>query len=89
MLRGERPVIRSDGTFVRDYFYVEDGAAAYMLLAERLAADPELRGEAFNFSNETQVTVLELVDRSSALMDSDLEPDVRNEAIARDPRIST
>ena len=35
MLRGERPVIRSDGQFVRDYFYVEDGAAAYMLLAER------------------------------------------------------
>ena len=44
VLRGERPVIRSDGQFVRDYFYVEDGAAAYMLLAERLAADPELRG---------------------------------------------
>ena len=42
VLRGERPVIRSDGTFVRDYFYVEDGAAAYMLLAEQLAADPEL-----------------------------------------------
>ena len=38
---------------VRDYFYVEDGAAAYMLLAERLAADPTRRGEAFNFSNET------------------------------------
>ena len=36
VLRGERPVIRSDGQFVRDYFYVEDGAAAYMLLAERL-----------------------------------------------------
>ena len=43
VLRGERPIIRSDGTFVRDYFYVEDGAAAYMLLAERpalAATDP-------------------------------------------------
>ena len=40
MLRGERPVIRSDGKFVRDYFYVEDGAAAYMLLAEQLAGRP-------------------------------------------------
>ena len=57
------PVIRSDGQFVRDYFYVEDGAAAYMLLAEQLAARPELRGQAFNFSNEIQVTVLDLVDR--------------------------
>ena len=53
-LRGERPVIRSDGTLVRDYFYVEDGAAAYMLLAESLAESPELRGEAFNFSNGQQ-----------------------------------
>ncbi|HKB36296.1 MAG TPA: NAD-dependent epimerase/dehydratase family protein, partial [Gemmataceae bacterium] len=61
LLRGERPVIRSDGLFVRDYFYVEDGVLAYMLLAERLAADPTLRGEAFNFSNEIQVTVLDLV----------------------------
>ena len=36
LLRGQRPVIRSDGTMIRDYFYVEDGVAAYMLLAERL-----------------------------------------------------
>ncbi|MGH2505530.1 MAG: NAD-dependent epimerase/dehydratase family protein, partial [Ktedonobacterales bacterium] len=42
VLRGERPVIRSDGSYIRDYFYVEDGAAAYMLLAERMAAQPEL-----------------------------------------------
>jgi len=80
VLRGQRPIIRSDGQYVRDYFYVEDGAAAYMLLAERLAGNPDLRGQAFNFSNETQVTVLELVKRILALMDSDLEPDVRNEA---------
>lgn len=80
VLRGQRPVIRSDGRFVRDYFYVEDGAAAYMLLAEQLAARPELRGEAFNFSNELQITVLELVQRILALMGSDLEPEVRNEA---------
>jgi CDP-glucose 4,6-dehydratase len=79
-LRGERPIIRSDGKYVRDYFYVEDGAAAYMTLAEHLAANPGLRGEAFNFSNETQVTVLELVSRILAQMESDLEPEVRNEA---------
>ena len=80
VLRGQRPVIRSDGNYVRDYFYVEDGAAAYMLLAERLAAQLDLRGEAFNFSNELQVTVLELVRRILTLMGSDLEPEVRNEA---------
>ncbi len=80
VLRDQRPVIRSDGTFIRDYFYVEDGAAAYMLLAERMASDPSLRGEAFNFSNEIQVTVGDLVDRILQLMGSNLEPDVRNEA---------
>jgi CDP-glucose 4,6-dehydratase len=80
ILRGQRPVIRSDGNYVRDYFYVEDGAAVYMMLAECLAARPELRGEAFNFSNELQVTVLDLVDRIRVLMGSELRPDVRNEA---------
>jgi CDP-glucose 4,6-dehydratase len=80
VLRGDRPVIRSDGTFVRDYFYVEDGAAAYMTLAEWLADHPEGKGEAFNFSNEEQITVTELVRRILELMESEAEPEVRNEA---------
>jgi CDP-glucose 4,6-dehydratase len=80
VLRGQRPLIRSDGKPVRDYFYVEDGVAAYLLLAERLHAEPHLRGEAFNFSNETPVTVLELVQRILDRMESRLEPDVRDEA---------
>ena len=80
VLRGQRPIIRSDGQHVRDYFYVEDAAAAYILLAERLAENSDLRGQAFNFSNETPVTVLELVNRILVLMGSDLKPDVRDEA---------
>lgn len=80
ILRGQRPVIRSDGQHIRDYFYVEDGAAVYMLLAEKLANNPDLRGHAFNFSNEIQATVLDIVQKLLSLMKSDLEPDVRNEA---------
>lgn len=80
VLRGQRPIIRSDGQFIRDYFYAEDGAMANMVLAEKLAENRGLSGEAFNFSNEIQVTVLELVGRILKLMNSDLEPDVRNEA---------
>jgi CDP-glucose 4,6-dehydratase len=79
VMRGQRPVIRSDGQYVRDYFYVEDGAAAYMLLAAQLAARPALRGEAFNFSNEVQVTVLELVDMILRAMDVTFTPDIRRE----------
>ena len=80
VIRRRRPVIRSDGDFTRDYFYVEDGAAAYMHVAQRLAERPELRGEAFNFSNEKPVTVMAVVRRVLDLMQSDLEPEVRNEA---------
>jgi len=80
VLREQRPIIRSDGEYVRDYFYAEDGAAANMVLAEALAANPDLRGQAFNFSNEIQVTVLELVNRLLALMNSKLEPEIRSEA---------
>ncbi len=81
LIRHERPVVRSDGQFVRDYFYVEDGAAAYMHLAEQLAARPdELRGQAFNFSNENPVTVLQIVAEVSRVTGSPLVPEVRNEA---------
>ena len=80
VLRREAPVVRSDGKFVRDYFYIEDGAAAYMLLSERLASDDSLRGQAFNFSNESQISVLELVDLILRKMKSPLRPNILNEA---------
>ena len=80
VLRGQRPIIRSDGQYVRDYFYIEDGAAAYILLAEKLGQNPSLSSEAFNFSNETPLSVLELVERILQLMGSGLKPIIRNEA---------
>ena len=80
LLRGERPIVRSDGAYVRDYFYVEDGAAAYMLMAERLAGDPSLAGRAFNFSYERPLSVLDMVGRVAAAVGVAAEPDVRNEA---------
>jgi CDP-glucose 4,6-dehydratase len=80
VLRGERPVIRSDGTLIRDYFYVEDGVGAYMQLAEALRNRPELAGEGFNFSNELQLTVLDLTRKILDHMGTNLVPDIRNEA---------
>lgn len=79
IIRGQRPVIRSDGNYIRDYFYVEDGAAAYMLLAEQLGTRPELAGEAFNFSNEIQVSVREIVEHILTEMASELQVEIRNE----------
>lgn len=79
ILRGQQPIIRSDGQYIRDYFYVEDGAAAYMLLAEKLASKPDLRGEAFNFSNEIQITVADLVKMILQHMGSEMQPVILNE----------
>ena len=80
IIRGQRPVIRSDGKFVRDYFYIADGAAAYIMLAEKVAGNSALHGEAFNFSNENPVSVLEIVERIIKLMDFKLKPIILNEA---------
>jgi CDP-glucose 4,6-dehydratase len=77
LLRGERPVIRSDGTMVRDYLYVVDGALAYLRLVEAMAHDAGVVGEAFNFSTETPLTVLELVTALQKAAGTDLELDIQ------------
>ena len=79
VLNDEHPVIRSDGTLVRDYFYIEDAVEAYLLLAEKME-NKEIHGEAFNFSNELQITVLEMVEKILEIMGSNLKPVILNEA---------
>lgn len=80
LLNDERPVIRSDGSYIRDYFFVEDGVEAYLHLAEAMDR-LELGGHAFNFSNELQISVLDLVNRLTQLMGrTDLAPVVLNQA---------
>ena len=79
VLFGESPVIRSDGTLVRDYFYIEDAVGAYLMLAEKMA-ELKIGGEAFNFSNEIQVTVLDLTRRILKLLKSGLKPTILNQA---------
>lgn len=79
-LVGERPLIRSDGTFVRDYFYVRDAVDAYLQLAERMD-DPSFHGQAFNFGTETPLAVLDVVKVILERMRrTDLEPNVLGEA---------
>ena len=80
VLRNERPEVRSDGTLVRDYFYVRDAVAAYLALAERLPGEG-ISGQAFNFGNEKPLSVLEVVDGIlKAMGRPDLPPLIRNEA---------
>jgi CDP-glucose 4,6-dehydratase len=85
-LAGQRPIVRSDGTLVRDYFYVEDAAAAYLHLAERMQA-LELRGEAFNFGTSDPKSVLEMVALVLAACGrEDLEPIVQGHVSHEIPR---
>ena len=79
-LHGERPVIRSDGSPVRDYLSVQDAVSAYLSLAERMD-DPAIHGQAFNFGTGEPVSVLDLTRRVLAAAGrADLEPLVQNNA---------
>ena len=78
VIKNERPVIRSDGTFIRDYIFILDAVEAYLLLAEKMS-DKSIHGEAFNFSNESQKTVLEITREILRLMNrEDLQPKILN-----------
>jgi CDP-glucose 4,6-dehydratase len=79
IINNQQPIIRSDGTYIRDYFYVKDAAEAYILLAENLDR-PEIRGQAFNFSTKNKITVLELVNTILKLMNSTVKPAILNVA---------
>lgn len=91
VLEGQRPIIRSDGTLVRDYLHVDDAAAGVLLLAASVAARGDLTGLAFNFAAGNRVSVLEMVQRILALMESSLEPTIEGRALQEIPeqRLST
>ena len=80
LLRGERPVIRSDGTPERDYIYVEDAADAYLAVAGSLG-DPSNHGRAWNAGSGEPVSVLEVVRRLIAVSGRDLEPDIQGTGV--------
>ena len=85
LLLGEPPLIRSDGSLVRDYLYVKDGVAAYLRLAEAMAADRAVVGEAFNVSAEEPLSVLEMVARLQEAAGTALEPVILDEAAGEIP----
>jgi CDP-glucose 4,6-dehydratase len=87
VLDGERPVLRSDGTMIRDYIYVRDVVLAYLLLAERMD-DPEIHGHAFNLSGEEPLSVIAMVERILALAGRiDLQPVILGEATNEIPQL--
>ncbi len=75
IIHNENPVIRSDGTYIRDYFYVEDAVDAFLALAEKLGRK-EVQGQAFNFSPENRISVMELVGKILKISGSGLKPEI-------------
>jgi len=80
VLRGRRPQLRSDGTLLRDYLYVEDAAEAYLVLAQAMMAGNVPPGSAYNFSMNEPMTVLDMAKRILRAAGSSLEPEVLGSA---------
>lgn len=75
VLEGEAPVLRSDGTLMRDYLFVADAAVGVLLLARAVRDRSDVRGEAFNLASETRAPVIDVVRRILAQMGAeDIEP---------------
>ncbi|HVU26913.1 MAG TPA: NAD-dependent epimerase/dehydratase family protein [Verrucomicrobiae bacterium] len=79
VLRGERPVIRSNGLFERDYVYVEDAVAAFLAIGERIE-QPGVQGQLFRVATGVKTSVLSVVQQIIQLAGQpDLTPQVLNE----------
>ncbi len=80
LLRGEQPILRSDGTFLRDYIHVDDVVGSYVALAEHCHEDG-VRGKGFNFSNEQPLSVMDIYQACCAAAGQpDAEPKILNNA---------
>ncbi|HET9962863.1 MAG TPA: NAD-dependent epimerase/dehydratase family protein [Nitrospiraceae bacterium] len=84
---GKPPTLRSNGRFTRDFLYVEDAVEVQLLVAERLACDPTIYGEAFNFSYGERIEVREVVSRICRLLNAPFGPIVNENATAEIPHI--
>ncbi|GAB6157523.1 GDP-mannose 4,6-dehydratase [Desulfotomaculum varum] len=73
VLEDRVPTIRSDGSPLREYLYIEDAVAAYLLLAEHLHR-PAVMGQAFNFAPHRPISVLEMVQTIIKISGKNLQP---------------
>ena len=79
VLRNEQPIVRSDGTFKRDFIYVKDAVHGYLTLAEQIERE-DVRGQAFNFGMSHPISVLEMINSIIELSDfPNLKPIILDE----------
>ncbi|HMD81781.1 MAG TPA: NAD-dependent epimerase/dehydratase family protein [Anaerolineales bacterium] len=87
ILEGDVPILRSNGRFTRDFLYIEDAVDAQLLLAERLAENPGLYGEAFNFSYGERIEVRDIAQRICQMLDAPDNVLVNEKSTAEIPHI--
>ncbi|MGH6610682.1 MAG: GDP-mannose 4,6-dehydratase [Burkholderiaceae bacterium] len=88
ILQDQRPTLRSNGRFTRDFLYIEDAVDVQLLLAERLAEDQQLYGEPFNFSYGERIEVIDIVRQVCRLLNASVEPAVNEKTTAEIPHIA-
>lgn len=80
LFRNQRPIVRSDGSYTRDYVFVMDAVDAYLAMAEAVSL-PAIQGQAFNFGPAKPLTVLEIIALLTKLMGKEhLSPEIQNTA---------
>ena len=80
IIEGKQPVIRSDGSFERDYMFIKDAVRSYLTLAENLHRK-EIIGQAFNFGSEEKISVLDLFKKILKIMGKeDVKPKILGQA---------
>ena len=87
IIQGNVPTLRSNGRFTRDFLYIEDAVDAQLLLAERLAENPALYGEAFNFSYGERIEVRDIAQRVCQILDAPSDLLVNEKCAAEIPHI--
>ena len=87
ILEGDVPILRSNGRFTRDFLYIEDAVDAQLLLAERLAENPGLYGEAFNFSYGDRIEVRDVAQRICQMLNAPVDLVVNEKSTAEIPHI--
>jgi CDP-glucose 4,6-dehydratase len=67
--------VRSDGTYVRDYIYVEDVADGYIYLLKNM---DKARGQVYNFSSDDNFSVKDLIQKASEYFGEEIPYVIQN-----------
>lgn len=77
-LKNESPIIKQSGRDRKGYSYIKDTVAGLLAIAEGVARDSSLYGEAFNIVPDESISVIDLVRLVVKSVGADCEPRILN-----------